>query len=219
MTLTKPILKGNKLLLRPLTKSDATAMFASLPPASQRLTGTHTRHSFADVQAHCIRIEEATDRWDYGIVVDGQLVGEVVLNDIDWSNRSSSFRIAIWDPVERDKGYGTEATSLLVAFGFRELGLNRIELEVYAFNPQAQKAYEKVGFRLEGIKREALLWGTERVAAHLMGLLRSEYSGMAGRGTRLIEEVARHRPARELRTLTRENTPEPGIRICVTASP
>lgn len=173
----KPILTGDRIILRPLTSKDAPAIFASLAePVAIRLTGTHKHFTFDDVVTHCKHIEQASDRWDYGITVDGRLIGEVVLNDHDPPNRSASFRIAIWDPAERSKGYGLEATRLIIDFGFRELDLNRIELEVYAFNPGARRTYEKAGFKLEGIKREALIWEDEKVDAELMSILRRDYS-------------------------------------------
>lgn len=179
-TSTKPVLRGGRVVLRPLTAEDAEAMYASLDdPVSMRLTGTHAKFSLEDVQAHCARIEGAEDRWDYGIMVGGNLIGEVVLNNVDWANKSASFRIAIWTAEHRNKGYGTESASLLIGFGFETLALNRIELEVYAFNPQARHVYEKLGFRLEGTRREALIWNGEKVDAHMMSLLRREYRSAA----------------------------------------
>lgn len=172
----KPTIKGSKIVLRSLGAQDASVIYGSLQdPISQKLTGTHRTFSFEDVQAHCRMIEAAEDRWDYGISLDGRLIGEVVLNHVDAANESASFRIAIWEPQDRGRGYGTEATRLLVDFGFCSIGLNRIELEVYAFNPQARRAYEKVGFKAEGTKREALIWEGEKVDAHIMSILRSEY--------------------------------------------
>jgi RimJ/RimL family protein N-acetyltransferase len=172
----KPILTGKKISLRPLTTLDAAAMYASLQePTSKRLTGTHALYTFEEVQAHCSNIEEASDRWDYGIIADNQLIGEVVLNQVDWMNKTASFRIAIWEPAQRNKGFGTEAAKLLIGHGFQALALNRIELEVYSFNPQARRVYEKLGFTMEGTRREALIWESEVVDAHIMRLLKREY--------------------------------------------
>jgi RimJ/RimL family protein N-acetyltransferase len=41
----------------------------------------------------------------------------------------------MWAPSQRNKDYGTEAAALLIDYGFNTLHLNRIELEVYTFNP------------------------------------------------------------------------------------
>ena len=54
------------------------------------------------------------------------------------------------------KGAGSEALGLAVGFGFRELGFNRIQLDVFAYNSRAIRAYEKVGFVIEGRRRQAM---------------------------------------------------------------
>ena len=41
----------------------------------------------------------------------------------------------------------------MLRYAFGELGLNRVELETYSFNPRAQRCYEKVGFVREGVRR------------------------------------------------------------------
>nr|WP_315501870.1 GNAT family protein [Actinomyces radicidentis] len=48
------------------------------------------------------------------------------------------------------------------------MGLHRISLEVYAFNPAARRAYEKAGFVAEGRLRDALLYDGEWVDAEVM---------------------------------------------------
>jgi RimJ/RimL family protein N-acetyltransferase len=88
-----------------------------------------------------------------------RVVGEAVLNDLDEGNRSCGFRI--WISGASGRGLGTEATRLAVAHGFDDQRLNRIELEVYDFNPRARRVYEKVGFRHEGVRREALAYNGE----------------------------------------------------------
>lgn len=173
--ITKPILRTGRISLRPLTASDADVMYASLSePEATRLTGTQVQHTLEEVQFHCERIARASDRVDYGIIADGKLIGEVVLNTIDTVNRSADFRIAIWQPDDRDKGYGTQACRLMIHHGFESIGLNRIALEVYAFNPRARHVYEKLGFVFEGIRRQALLWNGEWIDAIAMAILRSD---------------------------------------------
>jgi RimJ/RimL family protein N-acetyltransferase len=60
------------------------------------------------------------------------------------------------------------------AFG---VGLHRVELDVYDFNTRARHIYEKLGFVLEGTKREALWFDDGWVDCHVMGLLASEWRG------------------------------------------
>jgi len=178
--LTNPILTGAGVRLRPLVAGDAEAMYASLDDAETlRLTGTQSSFTYEQVQRHCEHVEQAEDRLDYVIEVVGEVagqpIGEAVLNCVDEINRSASFRIAIWKGDDRNKGIGTKATRLLVRHGFETVGLNRIELEVYSFNPRARRVYENIGFKLEGTRRQALLWDGEAVDAHMMAMLRSEF--------------------------------------------
>ena len=54
------------------------------------------------------------------------------------------------------QGYGTDAMNALLDFGFGQLRLERLWLEVYDFNTRARRSYEKSGFVLEGIERHAI---------------------------------------------------------------
>jgi len=99
-----------------------------------------------------------------------------VLNDFNPENRSSGFRIGPAGPSYYDRGLGSEATTLILRHALETVGVHRVELGVYAFNPQARHVYEKVAFVLEGAKREALLWEGTWVDAHVMAMLEPERS-------------------------------------------
>ncbi len=104
-----------------------------------------------------------------------QLIGNCGLHDLDWKNRKAVFGIFIGDKNYWSKGYGTDATRTLVRFAFQQLGLNRVQLEVYDFNPRAQRAYEKAGFRRDGILRQALYRDGKFHDIYLMSILREEW--------------------------------------------
>ena len=105
----------------------------------------------------------------------GSCVGEVVFNDWSEPNKSCNFRIVI-GPRGQDRGLGTEAIRLFIGYGFERLGLHRISLEVYSFNPRARRAYEKAGFRAEGVLRESLRYGDEWIDATAMSILADEWA-------------------------------------------
>ena len=77
-------------------------------------------------------------------------------------------------PKGRDRGLGSEATGLIVRYGLTALGLHRIELTVYAFNPRAQRVYEKAGFLVEGTARDALRFDGAWVDAVYMSILSTD---------------------------------------------
>ena len=177
----KPTLIGETVTLRPITaEQDAAGMFAALSDQeSMRLTGTQAEFTFEQVKAFCKRLETAEDRYDFAITrkddPQSAYLGEVVLNEIDDENRSASFRIALASSTYFGQGLGTEATRMIVEFGFSQLHLHRIELEVYDFNPRAQHVYEKVGFKKEGVRRDVLLWEGKYQSAIVMSILEDEW--------------------------------------------
>ena len=78
-------------------------------------------------------------------------VGQISLYRIDWSLKQAEFgRLLIGESEVRHRGMARKATELLVDFGFRQLGLKRIYLEVFKSNTTAISLYQKCGFSLEG---------------------------------------------------------------------
>jgi RimJ/RimL family protein N-acetyltransferase len=102
-------------------------------------------------------------------------IGNVGLHRIDWKNRVATLGIVIGEKEYWGKGYGTEAVKTMLRYAFYELGLNRVELETYSFNPRAQRCYEKAGFRREGVRREALYRDGQFHDIITMGILRREF--------------------------------------------
>ncbi len=86
---------------------------------------------------------------------DKKLIGTCQLFAINFINRSAELQIRIGDIAEQGKGFGTEATRLLVSFGFNDLNLHRIYLHVFEHNERAIKTYDKIGFKKEGVLRDA----------------------------------------------------------------
>lgn len=89
---------------------------------------------------------------------------------------SAMLAIGIGEPEYRGKGYGQEALRLVLGYGFRELNLHRIGLNVFAYNEAAIKAYERVGFVREGTRRSSILRDGVRYDEHQYGMLYSEWA-------------------------------------------
>lgn len=186
----KPTLGGRLVVLRPYIDSDLPSLTAAIADRDvQILTGTrHTAQGSDDdapsllgpLQPWYASRNQQTDRLDLMIVErrTNTCVGEVVLNDWDDANESCNFRILI-GPDGRDRGLGSEATRLMIDYAFEHLPLHRIELEVYAFNPRAQRVYEKAGFVVEGRRRDALLIDGARIDSIMMSVLKPEWCRLA----------------------------------------
>ena len=92
----------------------------------------------------------------FGIFLNnGELIGGIGLTELSSVNRTAILGITIGEKKLWSKGYGTEAITLLLDYGFNVLNLNNIMLTVFEFNPRAIKAYEKSGFKAIGRRRES----------------------------------------------------------------
>jgi len=90
--------------------------------------------------------ELATDR----------LVGTCAFSQLDGDNGSALYHITIGEKDAWGRGYGTEATRLMLDHAFGTLGLHRIALFVFEFNERAIRAYRRCGFVIEGRARESI---------------------------------------------------------------
>lgn len=183
---TKPTIKGRLTTLRPFTGDDVDAMGEILAdPELMRLTGSV--HSSSVASSRSSQLDDDTRRWyetraqqtdrlDLAVIdnVPGRCVGEVVLNDWRPDDDALNFRILL-GVGGRNRGIGSEATRLIVDHAFEETSIHRLELEVYAFNPRAQRVYEKAGFVVEGRRRQAFKFDGEYIDAITMSILRPEW--------------------------------------------
>ncbi|MHB1433356.1 MAG: GNAT family N-acetyltransferase [Streptosporangiaceae bacterium] len=178
----KPTITGDLVTLRPVSADDA-ADLAGVSTETLRLTGTHSGpFSLDELRAWYGSRAEHADRLDLAVVErsTGRWAGEIVLMNLDPVNRSCGFRILLAGPEWFGRGLGTEATRLVLGHAFDLVGVHRVELTVYAFNPRARHVYRKIGFVSEGIKRQALLWDGEWVDAELMSMLAPEWASHRG---------------------------------------
>lgn len=82
-------------------------------------------------------------------------IGIVGFKNLDWINSNSELFIYIGDENYWGKGYGKEALKLLINFAFNSLNLHMLYLEVFSYNENATKMYEKLGFKKDGILRQS----------------------------------------------------------------
>ncbi len=113
-----------------------------------------------------------------------RLIGTTAFSQLDGENGSAMYHITIGEKDAWGKGYGTEATQLMLRHAFGTLGLHRIALAVFEFNERAIRSYRSCGFVVEGRAREAI-WRDGRWWDEVtMSILDSEWqprSAAAGR--------------------------------------
>lgn len=106
---------------------------------------------------------------------DDTLIGFVALFRIEWQHGVATLAIGIGEPAYRGRGYGSDALRLILGYAFNELNLHRVGLDVIAYNTPAIRAYERAGFRREGLVRASVLRDGVRHDRIMMGILREEW--------------------------------------------
>ena len=153
--------------------------FCPLDKEVARLTGSKEVYTKEEVETFFLRSLEDDDRYFFLIIApNGRIIGESIINEIDWNLRSANFRIGLYQLTERGKGIGTWATEATRDFAFEKLRLHRLELDVYSFNPRAEKVYLKAGFKREGVLRDAIMDGNEYAYDILMSILEDEWKAL-----------------------------------------
>lgn len=109
---------------------------------------------------------------------DGTVIGDVALQDIDRVNRKCSVGMGMAKIENRAKGYGTQAVMLMLNYGFRYLGLERITANTLDLNIGAQKLLEKCGFALEGRERKSVYLNSEMHDKLNYAILKEEFLAM-----------------------------------------
>lgn len=102
-------------------------------------------------------------------------IGNTALRNIDHRHRAAEFGILIGEPTARGKGYGTEATTLMLDYAFTGLGLHNVLLTCFEFNLAGQRAYAKAGFKEIGRRRQCRWMGGRLWDEILMDCLATEF--------------------------------------------
>ncbi len=106
----------------------------------------------------------------------GRFIGFAGITGISVVGRSGEYFIFIGDKSCWSKGYGAEATKLIVDYGFAGLNLHRIALTVSDVNVGGVKAYQRVGFVTEGRLRDASYRDGRYHDKIVMSILRPEWN-------------------------------------------
>lgn len=116
------------------------------------------------------------------------IVGEVVINEIDYTANTGKLRVSLFNSDDYGKHYDTEAIQLALYYAFGTNKLHRVELEVLSSNKRAVKAYKSLGFVQEGVKRDASYFNHEYHDLIIMSVLENEFRESHSKELKQLEE-------------------------------
>ena len=174
------MLKGDRVVLRPTRREDLARLWElleDLEVATLAQPGPVVPMTLAQYEQRFDRlsIEPRKDLIELVVEVDGEVIGDCQLHDIDHFNRRCELGIELG----RDywgKGYGQDAVRTFVDYAFTHLNMNRIGLQVLADDARAVGAYTNAGFVEEGrLRQHTIVEG--RVCDELvMSVLREDWN-------------------------------------------
>ena len=108
-----------------------------------------------DVVAHYADVAEAgghnflvfVERSETGGGVDGALAADADLRKVGGGAAEFAFMVA--SPAAQGKGLGTRIATMVHAFGFGRLGLERIYASIIPGNAASRRVFEKLGYQVD----------------------------------------------------------------------
>jgi [ribosomal protein S5]-alanine N-acetyltransferase len=110
---------------------------------------------------------------------NGQVIGRAGFHNWYAGHFRAEIGYMLHDEYYRNRGYMTEAVTAIVNYGFRKMGLNRIEAHVGVQNIASLKILHHLGFREEGLLREHYFTENRIEDSIVLALLEAEYPGMS----------------------------------------
>jgi RimJ/RimL family protein N-acetyltransferase len=131
------------------------------------------------IEHHEALLESWAERYIvFGIALDRQPIGYVMIKNADNRNKSGELHITLGDKKYWGKGYGYRAYREIINFAFGKLGFNRVSTYVFSFRPDLVRIMDRgvFGFKREGILKEAVNKKGEYFDIILYGLLKKDYT-------------------------------------------
>ncbi len=170
------VLAGERVYLRPLERNDAELIVVWL--RNRELTWS-LGDFFPAVDASAVadgieRLYRSGHDLLLGVVLrdTDTLIGITELHHLDLDNRQASFGLLIG---QTGQGYGPEVAGLVLDYAFGPLALNRVWVQVDERNTRGIRAYQKAGFRREGLLRESRYVDGRYHNTLLLAVLRGEW--------------------------------------------
>ena len=182
-------------VLRPLADADSEPLFAWINDKDLVVLNAPFRPvSAAEHGEWFAGIRKRDDLRIFAIAdpASGKTVGYCQLKKIDRQAGSAELQIRIGDRVSQGKGLGTRAVRELLSHAFSELGLRKVYLQVFADNERAFRTYEKCGFQVTGVVRDAVRIDGVPKDIREMAAVRQERPSAAG--LPMGRTVACHQP-------------------------
>jgi RimJ/RimL family protein N-acetyltransferase len=175
-------IKGNKVTLRAIEPEDLTLLhqWANDPEIQSGLGGWHFPTSIVDQQKWFSELSASSLNQRFSIESeDLGLIGTANLINIDWKNKNAFHGMLLGKKDIRGKGYGLDTVMAIMRFAFEEMGLERLDGSMIAYNDASVKLYiGKCGWKEEGRQRNWYFRKGRFWDKIMVGITKDDYSNL-----------------------------------------
>lgn len=174
----RSVLRGQKVYIKGVEQSDLAKRVEWInDPVIQRTLNFKYPMSLSKMEKWLGAVVGDMSRRDFSVftISDGSYIGFGGFLNIDISARKAELYATIGDHDYWGGGYGFDLYSVLMCFGFQELGLNRIYGYQLTFNKAAKRVVEKLGWRKEGLLRQDLFAHGELRDRTVVAILKDDW--------------------------------------------
>ncbi len=180
-------LRGRRIALRPLDKQDINSRYLGWlnnPNVTRHLETGAFPQTLDDLRRYYTHLTAMPSAFPTCVffamqhLESSEHIGNIKLEPIHWLHRTATIGILIGDTGFQGQGLGEEAMRLCLSYAFERLGLRKVSLGVLANNLRAIRLYERLGFVIEGRKRQEYWSEGAFQDSLIMGLFREEFRGV-----------------------------------------
>lgn len=170
----------DRLGIRPLEAEDAPELYALIEANREHLERWMPWAAEQDLGGTERFIAEAEEQlvgengFQAKVEPEGEIVGVVGFHKIDWVNRNTSLGYWLSASAQR-RGTMTTVVRAVLDHAFYEWELHRVEIDCAPENRRSRAIPERLGFREEGLLREAELVGGRYLDSVVYGMLAEEW--------------------------------------------
>ncbi len=159
------LLRGSRVILRPLRQDDAAELLAALEESREHffpwLRFANRLRTLDDCRDHIVRAQADWLRGQFYSYTLHEVAGDRLLGGIDLFLRereTGRYSIGYWlRASEEGHGYMREAARLVTRFAFERAGASRVEIVCDARNERSAAVARRLGFTYEGALRNLLM--------------------------------------------------------------
>lgn len=146
-------LKDNKLIVRPASINDAEILCNWWNDGNVMAHAGFPNGIQTDIDKLIDRLSKENDNARILIIeTDSNRIGEMSYRIEDGI---AEIGIKICDFSYQEKGYGTEATKMLIRYLFDDMKVKKIILDTNINNTRAQHVYDKIGFKKTAVRKDS----------------------------------------------------------------